>query len=300
MVGYSLKGCAVSLLLEDALHDQTLLEIATQGLTIRVTHAHNSAFHGSLRLNRAAEHLANLESRIERYITRQQDAVSVQVDAAGRLGLRNQLEDPERIWSIYIGEVIYNLRAALDYLVYGLAWLGSGVHQTFTQFPIEDDPKVWDRRRETYLKGVRDVHVAAIRKLQPFDGCDWTASLRDVSNQDKHWALKLTAVQHAGTITFDPPIGQTNVGALAAGEVDVQHDPTFNVTLEDGTPVLEWLQGLHAEVGRVLTAFKPAFDWSRPVKVGPRYFKLAAPGQPLPDQLDPADMRAASIKNEPA
>jgi hypothetical protein len=48
----------------------------------------------------------------------------------------NPFPIPEEI-SIVVGEICYNLRAALDYLVYELARLDSGCIQNGTQFPIE-------------------------------------------------------------------------------------------------------------------------------------------------------------------
>ena len=51
-------------------------------------------------------------------------------------------------FGIRVGEAIYNLRAALDYLVYELAILDSGNVQQGTQFPIEDtkDGVRWKRK----------------------------------------------------------------------------------------------------------------------------------------------------------
>ena len=42
---------------------------------------------------------------------------------------------------IRVGEVCYNFRSALDYLIFELAKLDSGVEQGGTQFPIMDSPK---------------------------------------------------------------------------------------------------------------------------------------------------------------
>ena len=80
--------------------------------------------------------------------------------------------------SILVGEIIYNLRAAIDYLIYELAFVDSKKIQHGTQFPIEDtegdvmgrcDEK---RRRGVFLRGLTDQHRAAIKRLQPCDGCN--------------------------------------------------------------------------------------------------------------------------------
>jgi len=79
-------------------------------------------------------------------------------------------------FGILVGECIYNLRAALDYLIYELAILDSGKIQERTQFPIEDTVKRWKTKCASRLKGLSVVHQACIERLQPCFGCKWTAN----------------------------------------------------------------------------------------------------------------------------
>lgn len=85
---------------------------------------------------------------------------------------------------IRIGEAIYNLRAALDYMIGNLSRLDSPQFQRprRTQFPIESAPAGFASRRQTFLAGVSDEHVADLQELQPFAGCSWTSQLADLSN----------------------------------------------------------------------------------------------------------------------
>src|SRR5204863_4438007 len=92
-------------------------------------------------------------------------------------------------------EMIYNLRAALDYVVFEPARFDSGQTQNGTQFPIEDKPEGFKGRQKTYLKGLTDPHVALVEEYQPCQGCNWTATLRDLSNPDKHRELHLLLSQ---------------------------------------------------------------------------------------------------------
>jgi hypothetical protein len=236
-------------------------------MTEHLTIARRSLADAFLRIDRGDEHLTCLEARIEVFRESQKDKVTVRVEANRQgFGLRNEVEEPPRVLSVLIGEVVYNLRAALDYLVYALAWLDSREHQTKTQFPIESDCEIFNGRRRTFLKGVSDEHVAAIKRLQPFNGCDWIGFLRDASNQDKHWALAVTSTSHSGYIEFDPPIPspvpETYAEAFAKGEVNVKHNPTIDVTFANGPPVLEPLKILKAEVRAVLDSFKLEFEAS--------------------------------------
>lgn len=100
--------------------------------------------------------------------------------------------------SLAVGDAIYNLRAALDYLVYELAILDSKAIQEGTQFPIEGvkagksaggNPIGFDAIVGRYLKGVSQTHRDMIENLQPYKGVDWSKDLKDISNPDKHRRL---------------------------------------------------------------------------------------------------------------
>jgi hypothetical protein len=94
-----------------------------------------------------------------------------------------------------ISDAVHNMRAAMDYLIYQLAYLGSGQFQDGTQFPIEDFKIAtsasgnnfgFDVSKKKMLKGLRPDHIDRIEQLQPYRGVDWTKDLRDISNKDKH------------------------------------------------------------------------------------------------------------------
>lgn len=213
------------------------------------------------RSDRARERLEDLAQRITAFSESQKDKVGIRVEK-GRdgFGFWNEIEGPPRIISVIVGEVVYNLRAALDYLIYSLAWLDSGQHQVKTQFPITDTPKVFREQRLGFLRGVSDEHVEKVREFQPFAGCKWSATLRNLSNQDKHWALAVTSTAHAGTIEIDPPIPSPMtdeyVEAFQAGRVKITHDPSIDVTFANGPPVVQGLHSLEAGVRDVLRSFE--------------------------------------------
>ena len=177
------------------------------------------------------------------------------------------------IVSILVGEAVYNLRAALDYLVYELAWLDSGQIQDDTQFPIENSPKVFQgrstgfyfaakpgkkpKRRSCgrYLAGVNSVHCGWLEQLQPYKGCDWTKTLGTISNPDKHRKLTTTDVvigtQHR---PIDPP-RETGAGTMV--NMEFRYSPFVGI---NGIPIEEVLRELQAEVGNVLALFDPEFE----------------------------------------
>jgi hypothetical protein len=176
------------------------------------------------------------------------------------------------VFSVLVGEICYNLRAAMDYLVYELAILDSGSIVDGTQFPIEGKKKGFAfRQNGGWLNGLNSPHVAAIEALQPYRGCDWTKILRDLSNPDKHRRLhynqgdfmlevypaadRLRFLNLPGTVSSarDPVTGK---------EVHVQINLTLDIQFSDGTPVIQTLQKIQAGVADTLEAFKPEFERS--------------------------------------
>lgn len=187
------------------------------------------------------------------------------------------------VFGILVGETIYNLRAALDYLVYELAILDSGQVQEGTQFPIEGTEGGWQlrmngtKRRKVpdygcYLRGVSPGHKACIKLLQPCCGCHWTGILRDYSNPDKHKTLTIVRATEIlsvkpttkGPIILNPSIeGKTILFDIRinprGNAVDMNADISFQIAFDDRRPIIETLQILHSQVTQVLDQFEPDF-----------------------------------------
>ena len=218
------------------------------------------------RVARAREHLTDCKQRTAAICETKRDNVFIErkpgrirlPDGRWKKAVLGTVQAPfgplPAILSILVGETIYNLRAALDYLVYELAILDSGQVKEKTQFPIDDCEKVFRGRRSSYLKGVNEEHVAALKRLQPCDGCQWTRVLRELSNSDKHRHLTITTAP----VTVSPSPGSTE--AILAGQpVDVKGDVFVTIVFSNGTPVVETLEQLQSEVVQVLDAFNSEF-----------------------------------------
>jgi hypothetical protein len=219
------------------------------------------------RVNRAGEHLPDLRAWLDAFRKQHEDTVITQFSAEPphNIEIVAQVGASMRI-PILIGEICYNLRSALDYLIFELAKLDSGVIQNGTQFLIEDTEKGFERRRKTRLSGVNERHVTCIERLQPYKGCDWTRALRDLSNPDKHrqfTRLGLTATGIAYT-PADPEFGNSALPIRrtqhpVAGEMGVKLDYTASVRFPDGPLVTETLEVIKLKVAETLTAFKAEF-----------------------------------------
>jgi hypothetical protein len=156
----------------------------------------DAAYH---RLRRGREHIAELKVCCDevgdQWLDRLAEQFHFPVTMLGEdlLGWFDQRFPEERIPAklpILVGEAVYNLRAALDYLTGALSRIDTpgwpSGRKRRNQFPIEHTRIGFTSRRDTFLAGVSDAHVAEIEGYQPFSGCDWTGRLARLSNMDKH------------------------------------------------------------------------------------------------------------------
>jgi hypothetical protein len=167
---------------------------------------------------------------------------------------------------VLIGEVCYNLRSALDYFIFALAKHDSGIPQRGTQFPIVDTEKDFIWRAKTWLKGVNSAHIAEIKMLQPYKGCNATKILRDLSNRDKHreFADIKGEYRAIGYVPGDPNFSRLPDPARRtphpiAGGMDVKIEFAAEITFVDGTPIVETLEVVKLFVSETLEAFESEF-----------------------------------------
>jgi hypothetical protein len=227
------------------------------------------------RLRRTDEHLGDLKTLCTVFIHDYYELAAKAVQLNPEPGIPFDLTRPESPIpmraAILTGEMIYNLRASLDYLVYELAILDSGVEQLRTQFPITDSTAEFKEERKSRLKGVSDSHVEWIELLQPYNGVEWTRRLREISNPDKHKHLIITDTNteldartsnDRADIAIPDDIKGLFVNAKnvnSEGPAYIQFHLTFFIAFDDGLPVLETLEEIKRQVAQVLNNFRPEF-----------------------------------------
>ena len=149
---------------------------------------------------------------------------------------------------VLVGDVISNLRSALDHVVYAVSFSRDPDEfrdDRSTFFPIRDDPQGFTRRRRKEweplheIRGIPPEAQAFIEGLQPYHGDnvseDPLCVLREMSNIDKHRSIHLAAfsaievawditrVLHKGVTIHSHmmrPPGKLESGAVIA-ELDV-------------------------------------------------------------------------------
>jgi hypothetical protein len=154
-----------------------------------------------VKIHRAGHQLNHLSSSLKQFldskpfeIEREVDPKTLWVFDVARI--KKQCP-PE--WNIIVGEIIHNLRSALDYLIFQLV-----IHETAAepsgnskiQFPIFEKEDGFDTRGvRIMLRDVGADAVALIKSEQPFATGDGRKSplwfLRELSNRDKHRSICL-------------------------------------------------------------------------------------------------------------
>lgn len=224
------------------------------------------------RMRRADEHLAELEREIELMCEKQAHAVPFDLNPTPPHGAINVRLPPETFAGIrlgtLVGEICYNLRCVLDYLVYALAELDSGTPQKGTQFPIMDAARDFAGRGKAMLNGVNPAHVAAIERLQPYMGCQWTGRLRDLSNMDKHRHIvpgggnsRVTVYSGLERDDLDRIHGFKRKAPhpLTGEDVDVKVHIAGELTFADGTAVIDTIHEIKTGVADTLRQFETEF-----------------------------------------
>jgi hypothetical protein len=199
----------------------------------------------NLRLDRAYEHLVEIERLIDTYTSGEPYAVRPEFERRPRVYVYRlrHIEEPDPKIAVVIGDLLHNLRAAMNYCMGGLV---PSRRAAKTQFPIlAVDPFARERPGGRYLqrqpdtrrawrswvKGVHPDALAIIERLQPYHPGPrgtprYLAVLNALNNGDKH--RRLTVVSG----------GAVNVSVKAYaldGTLLTDRTPVGNTLLQDGT-----------------------------------------------------------------
>ena len=148
-------------------------------------------------------------------------------------------------WSVIIGETLYNMRSALDHLIWQLVLTNGQTPGRHNEFPIAIDDRHWQKDKDRMLKGVSQRHQAMIRYLQPFTGrtnLPFDGSklkvLDDLSNIEKHRHLVATVIASRG-------IERKILGVTQPELSDFDSDPplkgrVYHVMIEPGEVLAEF------------------------------------------------------------
>lgn len=241
---------------------------------------------------RAKEHFLQLYAAHQEFLNLNPYGVIVDDDPdTGKKTLRARVsrEAPEE-WALIIGDVIHNLRAALDYLAWQLVELGGGKTGTGIQFPVlyamEDEAGEHEATIAGQVKGAPPLALAVIDRLQPYHvGHPGFEShplyrLHRLDIRDKHHLLIVVGAAlrndslhvgsghieqlHIGSQHIEVPLKDGAELFSLIGDVDMNSQYRFAVAFEKtgpggGEPVVPLLDQLISFVDESLTLFAPFF-----------------------------------------
>jgi hypothetical protein len=210
------------------------------------------------RLDRARDQTATLETEFQEFCDRRPHVVRELFDAeTGRKRAEYIVTEPlPGSWPAIVGEIAYDLRSALDHVVYDLTCLENGGPLGHTGFPIFEDEARYDgltTRGEPALgsggfqiRGVNPYAKAAIRSLQPFEVRKTSpfeepmlSLLQELNAADRHRTIPLCRLRWIGsTMRSRRPVRDLRYlwgPTLADGEILAEWTPTA----VDGEPDLD-------------------------------------------------------------
>jgi hypothetical protein len=202
-----------------------------------------------IKVQRAREHIRDLEIEVRSFLGTNPYRVGTKRDPQTRRLIYYLVEVrpvPERIGAI-VGDVLQNLRSALDHLAYQLFRRGPGITDSspagHVYFPISDDAAKHQTGSQGKVHGMGQDAIDAIDATRPYKGGnDALWHLHKLNNIDKHRFV----------ITVGTAFCSLDLGAHAFEK------------LAELVPALAKMEPLHA-------FFKPG-DRMFPLKVGDELF----------------------------
>jgi len=194
--------------------------------------------------------------------------------------------NPPTELSLINGDIWYNLRSSLDYLVWQLVLRCGGEPTNRTAFPCVKKREDWAGAAGNQLPGVLPEWAASIEKLQPYNGSDGLNKhplflLDWFNNFNKHrlmpptvvttaavaWMMPADALPNKAHVTVLP--GRVEKGAeflrfgspdrIVLPEMDVDPGSEFRISWDDGLG-FEWdLETVVEWVEQAILIFEPAF-----------------------------------------
>lgn len=242
------------------------------------------------KLDRAEEHRQEYDQLVEDFVGAEPYTIYSQYDPeTGWHTLRWQVlrEPPLQRMALVFGDMVSNLRATLDYLVWQLVLAGGMRPGRRTGFPVVRRAKDWEVQSKSALRGVQPPWVEEIEARQPYNRPDDPsihplAILDHVNNLNKHRFLPVAvlSVQQLGLLInveeargeviesqefLDRPIApdgelaRFRVPSKAYLEVAVNQAPRCRVSFDDGLGY-EWHPiELVDWVRETVAQFEPAF-----------------------------------------
>ncbi len=213
---------------------------------------------GWVKIERAKEHVGNLESEISAFHQRSPYSVVGEDDPnTGDWVVRARIrETPPLRWGAIAGDAIHNLRASLDVLWRCVMYpSGGGAGNRKIQFPIFDSADKCEAHHSREIEGPRKGAVDILKALKPYSGGNeplWLLHVLDII--DKHRGL-IPAYSTVGTTIIDLSVGLRHV---VRDDPEWGEIPSMRIGLNWAEPACPVEDG--AELWRVRAAQRSQVD----------------------------------------
>lgn len=153
----------------------------------------------ALKIERARQQLDALDRAIEGFLRGDTYRVTARFDTDKTLKvyrIEPLLAPDGTRWGVLVGEIVHNLRSALDHIVWQLALLDDGVPDKSNSFPIFKVDNSWSQGMiDASLKDVSDDATQMIKSFQPYNAGNDAEShalwiLHSLWNADKHQTVQ--------------------------------------------------------------------------------------------------------------
>lgn len=238
---------------------------------------------------RAVEHADEFDGLLSRYA--EDDSYRVTFEFDPETGWHHfkwdiRAEPPRERFALLFGDMLYNLRASLDYVIWQLCIRDGAELHKYRYFPACKTTHQWNSALGRELKGLDPTWIQVIDDLQPYHRVDrpeihMLALLDHINNANKHRVLPptITGVGEFRTLIHvqDVPAGEEfeqffdetmrdgadlfrfRTASRLKLPVDMETKPSIRVTFPQGLghswtnrEMVEW-------VFDALTRFEPAF-----------------------------------------
>lgn len=253
-----------------------------------------------LRMERASEHAADLKAEVASFFETEPYEIvhefdpnaapeefppGVKAKGIHRYRVVVRKEVPDRI-SILAGDILKDLRSALDYVAWQLALTQSDTPPPTTAFPIFGSEKFYLRDKARYIGGIDPAIHPIFDSVQPYHAGDKATEqplwvLHRMANDDKHKMPHVVGSLPQGVLVQQPPgvgvfmgaqIGPFEDGDQVAfvgiergadPETELKVQVSFAVAFGKDTParsvesLFGEIDGIGGEVDAVIAKFEP-------------------------------------------
>lgn len=144
------------------------------------------------KIERAKKHIRDLEAERDSFLRTKPYVVSTKRDAQTKrlIYYLAAVRQPPEILPVIAGDVLQNLRSALDHLAFQLVRAAGNTPSKQTYFPVADSAAKYESAKIAKVQDMAPKAVKAIDEVKPYKGGNETIwRLHKLNNVDKHRLL---------------------------------------------------------------------------------------------------------------